>query len=196
MKLAQIVWSAAALVLLAGCAASPGPAYFTLSHGQASPLPQGKGPSIIITQTNLPELIDRPQLVIRQPDNRVSIDEQRRWAEPLRREIPRIVADELGHQLDSGRVFSLPIDAQRFEADFRLLLDVQRLDVVAGQGAFADVVWRIQPQQGKSFIGRSVLSEKSTSEAPEDRVEAQQRVLKGVAAEIAGQIRQMTSRAP
>ena len=181
---------------LAGCAGSPAPRYFTLGDGQAGVSPQGDGPSIVITQTSLPELIDRPQLVVRRSDNRVSIDEYQRWAEPLRRDIPRVVADELGRQLNSGRVMSLPVNGQAFEADFRLLLDVQRLDVVEGQGANADIVWRLQPHQGKPIVGRSVLREASSSDAPEALVAAQQRVLKAVATEIAQQVRQTVRKTP
>lgn len=176
------------LALLAGCAASPAPRHFTLGEGQAEAVPQGLAPSIVITQTTLPELIDRPQLVIRRSGNRVSIDEQQRWAEPLRRDIPRVLADELGRQLDSNRVLSLPIDGQGFDADYRLLLDVQRLEAVAGQGAQVDVVWRLLPRQGKPIVGRSVLREVSGSDEAEALVAAQRRALKAVAAEIAQQL--------
>lgn len=181
----------AALALLAGCAGAPAPRYFTLDTGQTSGTPQGRTPSIVITQTSLPELIDRPQLVIRRPDNRVLIDEHRRWAEPLRRAIPRVMANELGRQLDSNRVVSLPIDAQGFDADFRLSLDVQHLEVVEGLGAQADIVWRLQPRQGKAVVGRSVLREAGSLDDAAALVAMQGRVLGAVASEIAEQVRQM-----
>lgn len=196
MKLERITSGLGILALLAGCAASPSPRHFSLGDGQAGARPQGLTPSIVITQTTLPELIDRPQLVIRRSDNRVSIDEQHRWAEPLRRDIPRVLADELGRQLDSSRVLSLPIDGQGFDADYRLLLDVQRLEAIGGQGAQADVVWRLLPRQGKPIVGRSVLRETSGSDDPEALVVAQRRVLKLVAAEIAHQLRLATANKP
>lgn len=196
MKFERIASGLGMLALLAGCAASPVPRYFTLGEGQNGAMPQCLTPSIVITQTTLPELIDRPQLVTRRSDNRVSIDEQQRWAEPLRRDIPRVLADELGRQLDSSRVLSLPIDGQGFDADYRLLLDVQRLEAVAGQGAQVDVVWRLLPRQGKPIVGRSVLREASLSDDSEALVAAQRRALKTVAVEIAQQLRLAMGKKP
>lgn len=196
MKLERIASGLGMLALLAGCAASPAPRYFTLGNGQGSPVPQGQTPSIVVTQTSLPELIDRPQLVVRRSDNRVSIDELQRWAEPLRRDIPRVLADELGRQLNSNRVLSLPIDGQDFDADFRLLLDIQRLEAVEGLGAQADVVWRLLPRQGKPFVGRSVANEASGSADAEGLVAAQRRVLQAVAADIARHVPPMAGKKP
>ena len=192
----RIMCLMAGAAVLAGCAASPAPRHFTLSERQAATLPQGVTPSIVITQTTLPDLIDRPQLVLRRSDNRVSIDETRRWAEPLRRDIPRVLADELGQRLDSGRVFSLPIDGQNLDADFRLILDVQRLEAVEGEGAQVDVVWRLLPRQGTPSIGRSVLREASESDDAEALVAAQRRAMKSVAADIAVKVSQLMEKRP
>lgn len=193
MKLERITLAAGMLALLVGCGTSPAPRYFTLGDSSLLSVPQGRTPSIVIAQTNLPELIDRPQLVLRQADNRVRIDEWMRWAEPLRRDIPRVLADELGRLLDSGRVLSLPVDGQGFDADFRLLLDVQRLEAVEGQGAQVDIVWRLVPRQGKPIFGRSTLRESSVSNEPEQLVAAQRRALKAVAEDIARQVRLTTA---
>lgn len=86
----RILCAMVGAALLAGCAASPAHHHFTLSERQEAPLQQGVTPRIVITQTTLLDLIDQPQLVIRRSDNRVSIDEARRWAGPLRRDIPRL----------------------------------------------------------------------------------------------------------
>lgn len=85
---------------------APAPVFYTLDNGIEQPGPQGATASIVITQTNLPELIDRPQLVTRTANNQVRIKEQQRWGEPLRRAIPRVLAMELGRKLDSGRIVS------------------------------------------------------------------------------------------
>jgi hypothetical protein len=182
--------------LLTSCAGSPITHHFTLGTGLATALPQGLTPSVVITQTTLPTLIDRPQLVIRRSDNRVSIEEFQRWAAPLQREIPRVLADELGRQLDSGRVLSLPVDGQDFDADFRLRLDIQRFEALEGQGAEADVVWRLRPRQGKPVVGRSVLREASEAHDAEALVAAQRRLLNALAADIAGQVRHMADKKP
>lgn len=191
MNMAHRKWLAClgAVFLLGGCASTPAPVFYTLDNGIEQPGPQGGTPSIVITQTNLPELIDRPQLVTRTANNQVRINEQQRWGEPLRRAIPRVLAMELGRKLDSGRIVSVPIDAQRIDADFRLSLEVQRLEAVEGRGADADIVWRLESRHGKVVLGRSVLHEAERSVEPSALIAAQRRALAGVAAEIADQVR-------
>ena len=174
-----------AALWLSACGSTPPTLHYTLDEGATSTPPRGTSPSIVIVHSSLPDEIDRPQLVVRQPGQQISIDETRRWAEPLRRGIPRALADELGRALDSSRIIALPADAQRFDADFRLYLDVQRFDAVAGHGADVDIVWRFEPRQGKPLIGRSTVHEAATGTSPDRLVAALRRALRLVAGEMA-----------
>lgn len=177
-----------AALALHGCGSTPPAVYYTLDEGAAATPPRGASPSIAVMQASLPDLLDRPQLVVRTGGNQVLLSEQRRWSEPLRREIPRVLADDLGRLLDSSRVAALPMDARRFDVDFRLNLDVQRLDAVAGQGADIDILWRLEPRRGKAIIGRSTLREPASGTDPADLVSALRRGLGRVAADIAAAI--------
>jgi uncharacterized lipoprotein YmbA len=179
-----------AITALVACSSTPQPVFYTLDNGAASVTQSGKTPSVVLTQTSLPELIDRPQLIVRTGNNQVRISEQHRWAEPLRREIPRVLANDLGQLLGSSRVVALPIDAQGFSADFRVSLDVQRLEASDKNGADIDLLWRIEDRQGKTITGRSTLREASTSEDYGALVAAQRRALSQVAVDIAERIRQ------
>lgn len=177
------------LALMTGCANTPAPVYFTLVSG--SPVPQllGQSPRVAITQVSLPDMIDRPQLVVRTNGNQVRISEKQRWAEPLRRQISRVVADDLGKLLESNQVIAMPFDAQVFDADFRLMLNVQRMEAVEGLGADIDIVWRLEPRTGMAVMGRSVVHEPTVGTEAGILVLAQRRALSRVADEIAIQIR-------
>lgn len=201
----NIVSALLTLGLLAACASSPLPVYYTLDAGSSLPPPAGREPSVIITQITVPDWIDRPQLVTRTAGHQIRISELERWAEPLRRAIPRVLASEMGQLLDSSRVVALPTDGQRVAADFRLSLDVQRLEAVEGVGVDVDLIWRLEPRRGEAIVGRSVIHE-ATREATrevttaaagnapgqgalEALVAAHRRALAGVAAQIVDQIR-------
>lgn len=188
MKQSKSMAALGLLAILAGCAGTPAPTYYTLDQGAPDfqgQRPKGLMPSIVITQISLPDLIDRPQLVIRTADNQVRVSELQRWAEPLRRQIPRVLADDLGVLLGSSRVASVPFDGQGFNADFRLLLDIQHLEAKAGEGATVDVIWRLEPRKGQSVFGRSQVREAVVGNDPAGLVAAQRRALAAVAAEIA-----------
>lgn len=177
-------------VLLGACATTPPPIYYSLDDQALSVAARAAAPRVAIVQIKLPDSLDRPQLFIRGPGNRLQLSEQRRWAEPLRYEIPRVVADDLGRLLDSSGVAALPVDVERFAADFRVQLDVQRLDVVTGQGADLDLLWLLEARQGPVKVGRSTLREPlAAGDDPAAPVAALRRALDRAAADIAAEIR-------
>lgn len=179
-----------AISLLGACAA-PTPRYLTLDDGRPRAAPSSPSPSVAIIRANVPELIDRPQLMVRSEANRVVFSGLYRWAEPLRLEIPRVIANDLAELLDSSRVAALPTDAAGFDVDFRLTLDFQRLEAVVGQGAEVDVLWRLEPRAGKAVVGRSTFRQQATGDASEETngvpemVTTQRAALRRVASEIA-----------
>jgi len=178
-----------ATALLSGCASLPPARHITLDDGRPKTAKSSTVPSVAVVRANVPELIDRPQLVVRDGSH-VTFSEQYRWAEPLRREIPRVIANDLGELLDSSRVAALPSDAEGFNVDFKLMLEFQQLDAVIGQGADVDVLWRVECRSGKAFVGRSSFRQPLAGAATDypALVAAQRQALRRVAAEIAKEI--------
>ena len=182
-------------VLLGACGTTVPPVYYSLEDQAMSVAARATTPRVAIIQAKLSDALDRPQLLIRSAGNRLQLSEQRRWAEPLRQEIPRVVADDLGRLLDSSGVAALPVDVDRFAADFRVQLDVQRLDVVAGQGADLDLLWLLEPRQGKVTVGRSTLREPlAAGDDPAAPVAALRRALARASADIATEISRQSGR--
>ena len=182
-------------VLLGACGTTVPPVYYSLEDQAMSVAARATTPRVAIVQVKIPDALDRPQLLIRSAGNRLLLSEQRRWAEPLRQEIPRVVADDLGRLLDSSGVAALPVDVDRFTADFRVQLDVQRLDVVAGQGADLDLFWLLEPRQGKATVGRSTLREPlAAGDDPAAPVAALRRALARASADIATEISRQSGR--
>lgn len=180
-------------LLLAACGTTPKASLYTLDDGNLVVSGQGTGPSVLLSSTSLPELLDRPQVVLRGADQRIILSEQQRWAEPLRSGISRIVAADLGRLLNSARVAALPNGAPHFDADFRLTLHVQRLEAQVDRGVDLDLLWVLQPRQGTEIIGRSQIHEVPETVASDGAVAAlvaaQRRALGRTAADIAAAIR-------
>lgn len=193
MKRLTLCYGVLASVLLGACATTVPPLYYSLEDQALSVAPRAATPRVAIVQVKIPDSLDRPQLVIRGGGNQLLLSEQRRWAEPLRAEIPRVVAEDLGRLFESSGVAALPVDVERFAADFRVQLDVQRLDVVAGQGADLDLLWLIEARPGKVKVGRSTLREPlAAGDDPAVPVAALRRALDRAAADIAAEIRRQS----
>ena len=177
---------------LVACASSPPLRYYALDDGQPMAVGQPNGVSVAVVQVNLPELVDRPQLVVRSGGHRVLISDQERWAEPLRRQIPRLLARDLGVALDSGRVLALGVDAREFDIDVKVTVDVQQLEVVLGQRVELDAVWRIQRRNAPPVFGRTLVVERLTGKATADdyaaAVDAERQVFGTLAKDIAAKI--------
>ncbi|GBG03509.1 hypothetical protein AZSI13_28360 [Azospira sp. I13] len=184
-----------AALLLGACGTTPKAQHYILDDGTTAPGPNAH-PSVLLLTATLPELLDRPQLVLRGSQNQITFSEQQRWAEPLRVGIPRAMAADLGRALASAQVAALPAGAPLFDADFRLTLHVQRLEAQPGNGVDLDMLWVLQPREGKEIRGRSQIHEKLEEPSFPAAVAAQRRALGRASSEIAAAIRQQAPAAP
>jgi len=141
----------------------------------------------------LPEVVDRPQFVLRAGPNEVTIVELHRWAGPLRSEIPRIIADNLAADLNVKRVAAYPQTAGD-NADYRVLVDIQRFDSTLGESVSIDALWTVKRvSDGVLRTGRSTARESSGGGAYGAVAAAHSRALATISHEIAEAIRSSVS---
>lgn len=136
------------LALLAACASSPTPRYYTLGAAaeNAAPTPAATDAlSIWVAPVTLPESVDRPQMVVRVAPNRVAILDGHRWAEPLSGAMSRAIAADLAALLGGARV-SAEAQHAASGAQLRVLVDVQRFESVPGQGVTLEALWSVRRQ--------------------------------------------------
>jgi uncharacterized lipoprotein YmbA len=197
------LWSAALFLTissLTGCLGSPRETYYTLSAGAAvNPATSASGESaysIAVGSITLPEVVDRPQFVLRTGPNEVSIVELHRWAGPLRSEIPRIIADNLAAELNVKRVAAHPQSAGD-NADYRVLVDIQRFDSAMGESVTIDALWTVKRvSDGVLRTGRSTARESGSGGSYDALAAAHSRALATISREIAEAIRFSVSTPP
>lgn len=179
------------LALVTGCATSPSSQFYTLSPVQGVELrpavksvEPAKPLAIAIGLVTVPELIDRPQIVSTVDENRVSIDEFARWADPLKSQIPRVLAADLT-QLIPGSIVS--VYPQRVDDKaYRVSVDVQSFDSSTDGTVMLAVIWSVRaPQRGEPVAGRTFVREAVSGPGYDARVNAYSRALASVARDIA-----------
>lgn len=178
-------------MLIGGCSTSPPAAFYTLSA--APPLvdaPATTPPiSIAIDVVTVPELVDRPQIVLRTGATQVTIDEYARWADPLSSQISRVLAADLAQDVPGALVSGSGQHPNSTEA-YRVRVDVQSLESVPGEMASIVVVWSVRPpKQGAAVSGRAIVHERVNAQGYDALVEAHSRALAIVSSGIAGAIR-------
>jgi uncharacterized lipoprotein YmbA len=184
--------------LMAGCTRAARPYHFyTLSAMSETPGPQpidvrtGRRPVVVgIGPVQIPEPLNRPQIVTRESPNRVELAEYDRWAGVLDREIARVVAENLSLLLDSDQMVAFPWEGLAAPT-LRVALDIQRLDGRPGKEATLNVIWTIvtESQGEKEQRHRSVLHEAVSQESYASLVAAESRLLEALSREIAAAIR-------
>jgi len=180
-----------AVALLAGCSSSPKVTFYTLNVAATDETPAPNLNSVAIGPITLPDLLDRPQLVVRKSANRVEILETHRWAESPKSEIPRIIAADLGILLKPARVSTYPQNAG-LEADYRVLLDIQRFEMTVGEGVGLEVLWSVRRSDGGvPKTGRSKVSEPVGAAGYDALVAAQSRALAAVSRDLARALREV-----
>jgi uncharacterized lipoprotein YmbA len=179
-----------AMLLLCACSlgTSPPERFFTLaSEPLAAAAANTTAYLVVVGPVTVPEIVDRPQLVMSAGANRVEIAEQARWAAPLKSEIPRVISDHLARLLEGARTAT---SDQRSAGtpDYRVLVDVQRFDS-SMQGALIQASWTIRTKEGApTLTGRSVVTENAGA-GYDALVAAHSRALARVSSEIADAIR-------
>jgi uncharacterized lipoprotein YmbA len=176
--------------VLGGCGSSPIARFYTLnpdatltSAGNAVPL------HVVVSPVTIPDLVDRPQIVARVAGNQVSLDEFDRWGEPLKGDIARVIAADLGTLLGSERV-SVFESGSDTPPVWRVRVDVMRFDSMPGDAVTVEAQWTVwSPRKNAPVMGRSLEHERVRGQGYDALVAAHDRALAAVSRDIASAIR-------
>lgn len=172
-----------AILLLAGCGLGSKSFYVLTPDG---PAPSGGGSGIGIGPVSLAEYIDRPNLVLAESENRLSVAEDHRWAGDLSASIARVTAANLGRRMNTGNVRVYPWQGDD-GITYQITLDIRQLHGAADGHAVIEAGWRAYSlpdrklKASRTFVDREPLAADGYSSL----VAAQSRLLSRLADDIA-----------
>jgi len=150
----------------------------------------------------VPAVVDRQQMAIRTGPNQVFIDENERWASPLKENIARVIAEDLSMLLGTSQVTIYP-QSPSAGASYRVIIDILRFDMELGKAATLDSLWMVNPasappaqKEAPPRRVRTTLTEPVQGGRHADLVAAQSRALGKLSAEIAAAIEKMENQKP
>lgn len=190
------------LLILAGCGRTRTARFYTLNaltdppterEAVASP----NGVAVGLGPIQLPEYLDRPQIVTRVSANEVRFAEYHRWAGPLAGNLSSILAENLSLLLATDRIALYPWKGTT-PIDFRVEIDVSRFDGDPGDHVSLHSQWIIFSKDRKEvlFTKTSTLREPAAGQGYEALVSAQSRAVGALSREIAQAIRTLPQDAP
>jgi uncharacterized lipoprotein YmbA len=187
----SLIILATVLLFMAGCATSPPSRFYLLQSLSSSALESGaqakdQGVAIGIGPINLPDYLDRPQIVTRNHGNELRLDEFNRWAEPMGQNLSRVLAENLGALLDTQHIALYPWP-QATPIEYRIKVDVYRLDGSLGGRANLSARWTIYSGdlQKILMVRKSDIAESADAATYEALVSAESRAVAVLSREIA-----------
>ncbi|MGD2184834.1 MAG: PqiC family protein [Desulfobacterales bacterium] len=198
LKFALLVILAA--LILAGCRSSAPPVeLYTLNplsgkQDQANDTESDQTLSIGVGPVEIPEFLDRPQIVTRTGPNKLQVNEFHRWAGRLDENLARVLANNISLLLGTDQVVVYPWTAD-FKPHYRIALNVRYFEGQLGEGVLLDVIWTVasQERQTTQTTRKSVIKKPLSTTHYEGLVAAQSRAIAELSREIVQEIRNLQS---
>lgn len=186
IRIAALVLTWLAVFLQTACSTTPKANFYTLSDGASLAPLQGQSSLVLaIGPIDLPQYLNRPQIVTRAGGNRLNVDEFNRWGGRLEEEITRVLAQHIGHGLGTQRVYSYPSRVAP-DTDYRIGLDIRRFDGVRGGPVVLDVAWSLIDDRTGAIMVTRQASYRSAATA--DAYDAYAASLSETLAQLAGDL--------
>ncbi len=181
----KIVWLISfTALLLTGCrGGTPKTEFYTLSaisktQANTNIAATRQPASVGVGPVDIPEVLDRPQIVTRTSPNKLHIDEFHRWAGRLDEDVARVVAENIAVLLPTEQVAVYPWDVN-FKPDYQVTLDILQFEGRMGKDVILEVLWRVIDGQKRTtlYTKKSLVQEPLADEDYETLVVTKSRII-------------------
>ena len=189
------------ILLLAGCRSSAPPVeFYTLNplsgmQGQVNTTKSDQNLSIGVGPVEIPEILDRPQIVTRSGPNKLQVDEFHRWAGRLDENFARVLAENISLLLGADQIVVYPWQAD-FKPRYRVALKIRYFEGQWGKDVLLEAIWSVTGQQSQQTHTqrKSVINEPLPTEADyEVLVAVHSRAIAQLSREIVKEIQNLQS---
>ena len=174
------------MVMISGCGTTQKTDFYQLDEPTNRSLTGvEKGNIIGLGPIQLPEYINRPQIITRNSAHHMNMSEVHRWVEPLNDSIKRMLVINLSNNLNSNRIYWIPRAERQFPLELRIAIDIGRFDGQLGDKVVLESRWSIFDKDDQPLLTRvSLVEEPVKGQGYEDLVIAMNRALRALGLEI------------
>jgi uncharacterized lipoprotein YmbA len=150
------------VLTMSACSASPEIRYYTLSAAPgptntATAATRVAGSPYAIDAIAIPDLLDRPQIVLRAGANAVEVLDDDRWAAPLPDQLQRVLAADLSARLGADAIIDPGLPAAAHAAR-RITVSILEFDPGRDSDSVLEASWVISDTPVKTYRARHVAS--------------------------------------
>lgn len=200
MRRLSLVWLLAAITCAsAGCSfGRQQPTRFytltSLSRTEAlSPVSSTRSLAIGVGPVELPQYTNRPQLVTGGQSTELYPVQFAHWAEPLRENFTRVLAENLSTLLATDRVTLYPWKGP-LAMDYQIIVEVTHFLGEPGGAASLAALWSVVGKNGKEVLisKKSIFSEATSSQDYEALASTMSKLITSLSREIASTVVQLS----
>jgi len=204
------VLTAAAVLVLAGCASSPPERFYSLSTGMGLGKGAGAGAGggadkaeasrttmaapayyIEVPAVTVPQQVARNQLVVSTGAGRVDLLEQERWSAPPAAEIGQALSLAISGELGTIDAFRTPVPEKA--PVYRISTNVQRFESAPGQYALIDAVWSLRLVGSTQVLTCRSVAQESVGAGYDELVAGHRRAIARIGADISKAVRTLAT---
>jgi uncharacterized lipoprotein YmbA len=182
-------------LLLAACSITREARFYTLSPMAQQPAQkaadEARKVSVNVSPVELPDYLNRLQIVTRDGSNELKLAEFDRWGGSLAENMTVVLAENLALLLDSEKVFAYP-RVQSSAPDFTVAVRVLQLDCIPGDQVRLRAQWTVLTgaERTEAVTRISSISEKLDDRQYSTLVTAVSRTLGQLSSEVGSEINQ------
>ena len=141
------------------CSTSQAPRLFVMSPipvAAAVPAAVSRDLSVFVREVQIPQYLERSQIVLRGTDHRIQLVDDAHWAGNLQQDLVRVLTENLGVLLGSNRVYSTS-RSSALKPDFRVDVDIMRFERDStGQVVLVAHWWLMRGRDGALLDSQTV----------------------------------------
>jgi uncharacterized lipoprotein YmbA len=148
------------------------------------------GIALGVGPVTIPSYLSRNQMVSREAQNRLRIDNTNFWGAPLGDEIQRVLGENIGRLLRSERIATWPW-SRYVDIAVRVPVQVQQFEPVAGKGVVLVARWNLLSADGTRVLltRQSEIVEAVSADQASDYAAGMSRALGALSLQIADAVR-------
>jgi uncharacterized lipoprotein YmbA len=188
-------------LLLTGCGSSSQNVAFYTLNPLTGMQPEANTPatdqklSIGVGPVEIPEMLDRPQIVTRSGPNKLNVDEFHRWAGRMDESFGQVLAENISLLLGTDQVAVYPWKTE-FKPHYRIALKIRYFEGQWGKDVLLEAIWSVSSQQSRqtNIKRKSVINEPLSPEPDYGAlVAAHSRAIAQLSREIVKEIQNLQS---
>ena len=177
-------------LLLTGCFSgrTPDSKFFMMEQVEGNSIISDKKLSIQVEQILIPDLIYKPQIVLKDADSmEINVSEFNRWAEPLPDVLRQTLIDDLQSYLPNAYITPIQY-TNSLSSQYVLNIEVNHLIGTFDGKALLDVWWSVQDGSGRLLFKEKTKLEKEMQDSYSDYVYVQSQLVNDLAKVIATKV--------